>query len=152
VWDQDEQGNWYMTGSWKAHSGSVWKVTWAHPEFGQVVATCSFDRTACVWEEIVYSYWLKGKGENHFGKTTLNTPDRDSNLDVPIIGSIVYCEGSALDHAAMEMGLLIFAPDLPRKINAPYMRVQHSRKEEPILPREAGQGGGEVWRGVSVVQ
>jgi len=41
-----------LTASWKAHSGSVWKVTWAHPEFGQVLATCSFDRTAAVWEEI----------------------------------------------------------------------------------------------------
>lgn len=58
VWDQDEQGTWTLTASWKAHSGSVWKVTWAHPEFGQVLATCSFDRTAAIWEEIsntVYS-------------------------------------------------------------------------------------------------
>ena len=29
----------------------MWKVTWAHPEFGQVLASCSFDRTAAVWEE-----------------------------------------------------------------------------------------------------
>ncbi|CAG2063718.1 unnamed protein product [Timema podura] len=28
------------------------------------------------------------------------TPDRDSNLDLPVIGSLVYCEsGSALDNA-----------------------------------------------------
>ena len=26
-------------------------MTWAHPEFGQVLATCSFDRTVAVWEE-----------------------------------------------------------------------------------------------------
>lgn len=52
MWDQDNQGNWKLTAAWKAHSGSVWKVTWAHPEFGQVLATCSFDRTAAVWEEI----------------------------------------------------------------------------------------------------
>lgn len=52
VWDQDEHENWHLTANWKAHSGSVWKVTWAHPEFGQVLATCSFDRTAAVWEEI----------------------------------------------------------------------------------------------------
>lgn len=52
VWDQDDQGTWSLTASWKAHSGSVWKVTWAHPEFGQVLATCSFDRTAAIWEEI----------------------------------------------------------------------------------------------------
>ncbi|CAK1584944.1 unnamed protein product [Parnassius mnemosyne] len=52
VWDSDGRGGWQLTGSWKAHHGSVWKVTWAHPEFGQVLATCSFDRTAAIWEEV----------------------------------------------------------------------------------------------------
>lgn len=42
-----------MSASWKAHSGSVWRLSWAHPEFGQVLATCSFDRTVSVWEETV---------------------------------------------------------------------------------------------------
>lgn len=53
VWDLDPiTQEWKETTSWKAHSGSVWKVTWAHPDFGQILATCSFDRTAAVWEEI----------------------------------------------------------------------------------------------------
>ncbi|GFO07054.1 hypothetical protein PoB_003355900 [Plakobranchus ocellatus] len=52
VWDLDENEQWQCTASWKSHSGSVWRVTWAHPEFGQVLATCSFDRTAAVWEEL----------------------------------------------------------------------------------------------------
>ena len=36
VWDQDEAGNWVCSASWKTHNGSVWKVNFAHPEFGQV--------------------------------------------------------------------------------------------------------------------
>lgn len=52
VWDSDGQGGMKLSASWKAHHGSVWKVTWAHPEFGQVLATCSFDRTAAIWEEV----------------------------------------------------------------------------------------------------
>nr|CAD7411428.1 unnamed protein product [Timema poppensis] len=35
---------------------------------------------------------------------TLSTPDRDLNLDLPVIGSLVYCESSALDHAATKWG------------------------------------------------
>lgn len=53
IWDLDDNGEWICTADWRVHSGSVWKVTWAHPEFGQVLATCSFDRTAIVWEEQV---------------------------------------------------------------------------------------------------
>nr|CAD7395674.1 unnamed protein product [Timema poppensis] len=40
--------------------------------------------------------------KNHLGKITLGTPDRDSNLNLPVIGSLVYCESDALDHAATE--------------------------------------------------
>jgi nucleoporin SEH1 len=54
-------GTWVCSSSWKTHFGSVWKVTWAHPEFGQVIATCSFDRTAAVWEEIPGSNQSQGE-------------------------------------------------------------------------------------------
>nr|CAD7199702.1 unnamed protein product [Timema douglasi] len=36
------------------------------------------------------------------GKIALNTSDRGSNLDLPVIGSLVYCDSSSLDHAATE--------------------------------------------------
>ena len=41
----------HKTAEWKAHSGSIWRLAWAHPEFGQVLASCSFDRKICIWEE-----------------------------------------------------------------------------------------------------
>nr|CAD7569642.1 unnamed protein product [Timema californicum] len=44
------------------------------------------------------------ESENHLGKTTLSTPNRDANLDFPVIISVVYCENSALDHATTEKG------------------------------------------------
>nr|CAD7447436.1 unnamed protein product [Timema bartmani] len=37
-------------------------------------------------------------------KTTFSTPDRDSKLNISVIGSLVYCESSVLDHAATEKG------------------------------------------------
>nr|CAD7438148.1 unnamed protein product [Timema bartmani] len=43
---------------------------------------------AFVWREI--------------GKPTLSTPDRDSNLVLPVIGSLVYYESGVLDHTATE--------------------------------------------------
>lgn len=55
----------------QTHSGSVWRVTWAHPEFGQVLASCSFDRTAAVWEEIVGESNDKQRGLSHWVRTTV---------------------------------------------------------------------------------
>lgn len=52
VWDLD-----YETSESKcyeiqrAHNDSIWRLSWAHPEFGQLIASCSEDKTVCVWEE-----------------------------------------------------------------------------------------------------
>nr|CAD7431122.1 unnamed protein product [Timema monikensis] len=52
--------------------------------------------------------WTAKDGEIEEGKLNLeepslfSTPDRDSNLDFPIFGSLVYCGSSALDNAAIE--------------------------------------------------
>ena len=32
-----------------AHSGPIWRLDWAHPEFGTVIASCSEDRTVSIW-------------------------------------------------------------------------------------------------------
>lgn len=53
VFEQNEKGQWIVSSSWKAHSGSIWKLDWGHPEYGQILASASFDRTASIWEETV---------------------------------------------------------------------------------------------------
>jgi nucleoporin SEH1 len=52
VWDNDN-GNWVLSASWKAHDASVLKIDWAHPEYGNIIASCSFDRSIRIWEEQV---------------------------------------------------------------------------------------------------
>eukprot|EP01103_Thecamoeba_quadrilineata_P013431 TRINITY_DN3732_c0_g1_i1.p1 TRINITY_DN3732_c0_g1~~TRINITY_DN3732_c0_g1_i1.p1 ORF type:complete len:314 (-),score=37.30 TRINITY_DN3732_c0_g1_i1:449-1390(-) len=51
VWDLDDGNNWKCTSHWKAHNGSILKVAWAHPEFGQILASGSIDRTVSIWED-----------------------------------------------------------------------------------------------------
>nr|CAD7443752.1 unnamed protein product [Timema bartmani] len=52
----------------------------------------------------VYSHFRGWGVGNHYGKTTLSRPDRDSNLSLSVIGSLVYCDSNALDHAAIKSG------------------------------------------------
>lgn len=40
-----------MSASFKAHDSAIIKVTWAGPEFGQVIASCSHDATVRIFEE-----------------------------------------------------------------------------------------------------
>jgi nucleoporin SEH1 len=35
----------------KAHDATITKLSWAHPEFGYVLASSSFDRVVKIWEQ-----------------------------------------------------------------------------------------------------
>jgi nucleoporin SEH1 len=52
VWDLiDETGEWTSSEIPRAHNDSIWRLSWAHPEFGQLIASCSEDKSICIWEE-----------------------------------------------------------------------------------------------------
>jgi protein transport protein SEC13 len=33
------------------HDGPVWQVAWAHPKFGNILASCSYDNKVIIWKE-----------------------------------------------------------------------------------------------------
>ena len=33
------------------HEGPVWQLTWSHPMFGSLLATCGYDRKVIIWKE-----------------------------------------------------------------------------------------------------
>jgi WD40 repeat protein len=60
----------------------VWKVTWAHPEFGQVLATCSFDRSVAIWEELISDGHSGERNQSHWLKKSNLVDSRQSVTDV----------------------------------------------------------------------
>ncbi|KAJ7056183.1 WD40-repeat-containing domain protein [Mycena amicta] len=53
IWQLDEStGNWVLEDDWKAHDAAISKLSWAHPEFGTIIASSSFDRTVKIWERV----------------------------------------------------------------------------------------------------
>ena len=41
------------------HEGPVWQVAWAHPQFGSVLASCSYDHKVIIWREQTAGVWTK---------------------------------------------------------------------------------------------
>uniref|UniRef100_A0A0N5ATL6 WD_REPEATS_REGION domain-containing protein n=1 Tax=Syphacia muris TaxID=451379 RepID=A0A0N5ATL6_9BILA len=71
IWDVTPNGSCTKSACWKSHGGPIWKVQWAHPEFGQILATCSFDRHVTIWEETAKTDMddtLRGKPGERFEK------------------------------------------------------------------------------------
>lgn len=81
IWDLSQDGTYKLTSKFRSHSGSVWKVTWAHPEFGQILATCSLDRTAIVWEEVLDA-GASSEKTSHWAKRATLVDSRTSLTDI----------------------------------------------------------------------
>ena len=41
------------------HDAAVWQVSWAHPSFGNYLASCSYDRKVFIWKEKETGTWSK---------------------------------------------------------------------------------------------
>ncbi|XP_071708236.1 protein transport protein SEC13 homolog A-like [Rutidosis leptorrhynchoides] len=39
------------------HNGPVWQAVWAHPKFGSLLASCSYDGTVIIWKESSLNNW-----------------------------------------------------------------------------------------------
>lgn len=51
VWDVTD-GQQKPAGQLRGHEGPVWKVSWAHPKFGSLIATCGYDMKVIIWKEV----------------------------------------------------------------------------------------------------
>ncbi|KAF8224907.1 protein transporter SEC13 [Tricholoma matsutake] len=78
----------------KGHTGPVWQVTWAHPKFGHILASCSYDGKVLIWKE------QQGQGGSTGGWTkinehTLHTASVNSVSWAPHeLGAILACASS----------------------------------------------------------
>ena len=39
------------------HEGPVWQISWSHPKFGNLLASCSFDNKVMIWKEQQDGSW-----------------------------------------------------------------------------------------------
>ncbi|KAI5116020.1 hypothetical protein M0805_005026 [Coniferiporia weirii] len=62
-----ETGEWKLEDDWKAHDASVTKISWAHPTFGSIIASASFDRTVKIWEHMDAGMDASGSSGGHAG-------------------------------------------------------------------------------------
>nr|CAD7402547.1 unnamed protein product [Timema poppensis] len=87
----------------KCVPGCICKMGFVRPPTDAPFADCITVNTCYsrrLYLEEVYSRLHGWRVENNYGINTLSTPDRDSNLDLPVTGRLVYCESSILGHVA----------------------------------------------------
>ncbi|KAI4520067.1 WD40-repeat-containing domain protein [Schizophyllum commune] len=88
VFDVTENGATGPGSTLKGHTGPVWQVAWAHPKFGHILASCSYDGKVLIWKE-TSGQWAKVK------EHTLHTASVNSVAWAPHeLGAILACASS----------------------------------------------------------
>ncbi|KAF9004643.1 vesicle budding-like protein [Cyathus striatus] len=78
----------------KGHTGPVWQVSWAHPKFGNILASCSYDSKVLLWKEQAAQGPSPG-GWVKIGDHTLHTASVNSISWAPHeLGAILACASS----------------------------------------------------------
>lgn len=49
----------------QGHEGPVWQVSWSHPKFGNLLASCSFDNRVMIWKEQQDGSWMQARKMPH---------------------------------------------------------------------------------------
>ncbi|TRM59024.1 WD40-repeat-containing domain protein [Schizophyllum amplum] len=131
VWQLDEtNGAWIAEDDWKAHAAAVAKLSWAHPEFGSIIASASYDHSVKIWEQFA---------PHHFG-LKLATVSSDNRLRVyecleqPALTTWQICDD--IDASAP-------APLVTQALNTASM--QQSQKAPGLSNTEADGGWSISW-------
>lgn len=51
IFEVDGTENYKLITTLTGHEGPVWQVSWAHPKFGSILASCSYDGKVLIWKE-----------------------------------------------------------------------------------------------------
>jgi len=79
----------------KGHNGPVWQVAWAHPKFGHILASCSYDGRVLIWKEQPSAQTSQPASWACIKEHTLHTASVNSISWAPHeLGAIVACASS----------------------------------------------------------
>jgi nucleoporin SEH1 len=134
----DEQP-WVCTDDWTAHQGPVWKLQWAHPQYGRILASCSFDRTVAIWEELNHESSTSDTSLQHLRKSNWKLRTRrDSQEPVYDIAFAPRSLGLQLATVSGDGYVRIYKPD-----DASNLEYWHETSFDAVINGNRSGGNGE---------
>jgi nucleoporin SEH1 len=103
----DRRQNFYLFN--QAHDAAVSKLSWAHPEFGPIIASSSFDRTVKVWERSSTFNRVRTRSQQNEGGNAAQPPSSSGSSNSRWTEIAVFLEAKgtvrAVEFAPHHFGL-----------------------------------------------
>lgn len=102
------------------HEGPVWQVSWAHPKFGVILASCSYDRSIIIYRESPPGTWSRVHKHEDLHTSSVNRclcrESSSRSLVFPLV--------------RISPNFIIFHPQPPRLTNSevPFQRTIYSQR------------------------
>ncbi|BGP12714.1 hypothetical protein JCM10213_008852 [Rhodosporidiobolus nylandii] len=95
IFDVDNDDQYRLTEQLLGHDGPVHALAWAHPSFGSILASCSFDGKVFIWKENDGTQGQQGKGWGKVKEHLLHTASVNAIAWAPHeLGPILACASS----------------------------------------------------------
>lgn len=90
----------------------MWQVSWAHPKWGTVLASCSYDRKVIVWKEVNPSTWQQVfTHSEHMGSVSAAAnPSAPVPVPFAAVPPAVAVNARPLAHPALQVNSIAFCP------------------------------------------
>ncbi|CBZ52515.1 hypothetical protein NCLIV_023040 [Neospora caninum Liverpool] len=77
----------------RGHEGPVWQVRWAHPSFGNLLASCGYDRRVIIWQQTSPATGLQSQHGRVFpaAAQSLFAPVYTNEDHTASVNSIAFC-------------------------------------------------------------
>lgn len=124
-----------------SHEGPVWQVAWAHPMYGNILASCSYDRKVIIWKEENGTWEKTHEHTGHDSSGTLGMAGEGGRLRGPRVGRasvLADAQLSPCPASCLSLGLwLLFCSSVHSRDKAlrPETNPKQSEKSKDSMMR-----------------
>lgn len=140
------ENSYELSATIQGHEGPVWGTAWAHPKFGVILASCSFDGSVLIHREVSPREWTVIHAARHLHESSVNSIAFGPH-EIGLVAAAASSDGrvSILTHQSNNAWSVEYIQDNSLGVNAvswaPHGAYTDTSNPDNVLPPRLVTGG-----------